>query len=179
MAKAVPIHKLTHPDQKLGMSAPVLLVRLNEMLEWAAAVHDPACVEELHNMRISAKRLRYTMELFLPALDPAAAGVLRTVEEIQGQLGDIHDCDVLLPVLRETMEDEMERERKKALRAGNGPPPFLAAEGLIALQRRKQEERRRRYEKFIAYWDALPPEEFADRLRHLVLQAARHDNSER
>ncbi len=175
MAKGVPIYKLTYPDQPLRFSAPVLLVRLNEMMEWAAAIHDPACVAELHNMRIAAKRLRYTMELFLPTIGPGAKGLLKTVEEIQEQIGAIHDCDMLVPQLQDTMEREMKRERKRALKEGNGPPPFLAAEGLVALMHNKQEERNRRYQDFLAFWDALPPEDFAERLTGLVLSAAQED----
>jgi CHAD domain-containing protein len=172
VAKGAPIHKLTHTKAPLRESAPVLLVRLNEMLEWATAIHDPACVIELHNMRIAAKRLRYTLELFAPTLAPEVKGVLKTAEEIQEQIGAIHDCDVLIPLLKETMEKEMERERKQALKRGEGPPPYLAAEGIIALMHRKEEERERRYRDFLAYWDALPPATFADQLTQLVVQAA-------
>jgi CHAD domain-containing protein len=174
VAKGVPLHKLTHPTKPLRFSAPVLLVRLNEMLEWATDIQDPARVSELHNMRISAKRLRYTMELFLPTLGQGGKGILKTVEEIQEQIGAIHDCDVLIPELQDTIEREMKRERKRALDS-DGPPPFLAAEGLVALIHRKQEERDRRYQEFLIFWNNLPPTDFADRLTRLVLKAAQEN----
>jgi hypothetical protein len=75
---------------------------------------------------------------------------------------------VLLPLLHETLEKEMERERKRAMKRGGGLPPFLAAEGLVALMTRKREERERRYRDFLAYWDALPPEGLVDRFARLV-----------
>jgi hypothetical protein len=171
VAKGVPIHKLTQTEKSLRASAPVLLVRLNELMEWAASIHDPACVEELHNMRIAAKRLRYTLEIFAPTLGPDAWPLLKTIEEIQERIGAIHDCDVLFPLLSETLEREMEREKKQALRRGGGPPPFLAAEGLVGLMTRKREERERLYHEFIAFWEGLPPEELADRFSRLIIEA--------
>jgi len=168
MAKGFPIHKLTQTDRPLRESAPVLLVRLNEMIEWSTLIHDPARVAELHNMRIAAKRLRYTLEIFVPTLGREAPKLLKIAEEIQEQIGLIHDCDVFLPLLHATLEKEMNRERKLALKRGGGPPRFLAAEGLVALMARRREERERRYHDFLAYWDALPPEGLVDRFTRLV-----------
>jgi hypothetical protein len=134
VAKGVPIHKLTQPDGSLKDSAPVILVRLQEMYDWAPAMRDPQNVEDLHNMRIAAKRLRYTMEVFTPCFGPEFARALKTVEEIRSASGQIHDCDVRLPLLEKTSEREAERERKKALKkSGGGPPLFVAAEGLAPL----------------------------------------------
>jgi CHAD domain-containing protein len=168
MAKGFAIHKLTQPDRSLRESAPVLLVRLNEMIDWSALIHDPARVPELHNMRIAAKRLRYTLEIFAPTLGPDAPKLLKTAESIQEQIGLIHDCDVLVPLLHATLEKEMERERKRAMKRGGGLPPFLAAEGLVALMARKRQERERLYRDFLAFWDALPPEGLVNRFTRLV-----------
>jgi CHAD domain-containing protein len=171
MAKGVPIHKLTQPEAQLRVSSSVLLVRLNEMMEWSATIRDPECVEELHNMRIAAKRLRYTLEIFAPTLGADAFPLLAVITDIQEQIGAIHDCDMLFPLLSETLEREMEREKKQALRRGGGPPPYLAAEGLVALMTRKREERERRYREFIQFWDELPPESLAARFSNLVMEA--------
>lgn len=166
MARAVPIHKLTRVDSPLRASAPVLLVRLQELLDYADAVHDPQRVTELHDMRIAAKRLRYTLEIFASTLGPEAPPLLKVVEEIQERLGDIHDCDVLFPLLMQTLEREIGMGRRRTAR--DGPPPYLAAEGLAPLMGRKRAERERLYAEFIAFWDALPPERFAERLANLV-----------
>ena len=45
-----------------------------------------------HDLRIGIKRLRYTIENFLPALDQACG---RELKELQDALGDVHDLDVL------------------------------------------------------------------------------------
>ncbi len=170
MAKGLPLYKLTHTDKPLRASAPVLLVRLTEMMEWAQSIHDPALVDELHAMRIAAKRLRYTLELFAPVLLPQGEteAVLAIVADIQGRIGLIHDCDVLIPLVEETMQKEMNREKKKGMRKGGGPPKQLAATGLSALIQTKNRERDERYNDFLAFWDALPPHAFAERLTSLV-----------
>ncbi len=84
------------------------------MFDWAPAMRDPENVEELHNMRIAAKRLRYTMELFTPCFGDDFQRSLKTVEAIQERIGAIHDCDVLLPLLSRTLDKETEREKKGA-----------------------------------------------------------------
>lgn len=161
MAKAVPIHKLTRPDAPLAESAPVIAVRLGEVFEFAPYVNDPANVTELHDMRIAAKRLRYTLEVFAPALMPERIKpVLTLVADLQERLGAIHDCDMLVPLLEETLAREEKREKKKALRKKPELPPFFAAEGLVPLIARKIAERDTLYRDFAAWWQALPPEAF-------------------
>ena len=78
-----------------------MAVRLSELLSFSPRVLDPAEVEALHDMRIAAKRLRYVLELTEPALGPSAAGGARTAKKLQDLLGRIHDCDVMLPRVRE------------------------------------------------------------------------------
>ena len=168
MAKGAPIHKLTQPNAPLRDSAPVILVRLQEMFDWAPAMRNPENVDDLHNMRIAAKRLRYTMELFAPCFGEDFRSALKTVEGIQERIGAIHDCDVLLPLLSRTLDKETEREKKKALRKGGSPPLFVAAEGLAPLISRKQGERERLYHEFVAFWDALPPNHLFDNIQQSV-----------
>ena len=161
MAKAVPIHKLTRPDAPFIDSASVIQVRLGEVMEFAPAALDPANVTELHDMRIAAKRLRYTLEVFTPVLPKERAEpVLKMVAVLQEHLGAIHDNDMLVPLLAQALAREETRERKKALRKKAELPPFFAAEGLVPLISRKQAERVILYNAFIAWWQSLPPEAF-------------------
>ena len=57
--------------------------------------------EELHDMRIAAKRLRYVLELTAPALGEAATRGARHAKEIQTLLGELHDCDEMLALIAE------------------------------------------------------------------------------
>src|SRR5207237_10760438 len=88
------------PNSSLRANAALIIpARVRELTTWEQYVEDPNRVFELHQMRIAAKRLRYTLELFAP-VDPAALGpVIERVKAIQEQLGRIHDADVLVPLL--------------------------------------------------------------------------------
>ena len=78
----------------------IALVRLDELFSFDPAVRDPAEVEALHDMRIAAKRLRYLLELTEPALGAAAGTAAKEAKALQEILGEIHDCDVMLPLVR-------------------------------------------------------------------------------
>lgn len=172
MAKGASLQKRVKPGKPLRVSASVLRVRWDELLGWSQAVHQADKIAELHNMRIAAKRLRYTLEIFAPVLGEEAKTVLQVVEQIQERIGAIHDCDVQFPLLTETLEKEMRREeRRNHVSREVGPPPYLAAEGLAALIARKRTEREARYADFLNYWETLPPSRIGDLLETVIAAA--------
>lgn len=167
MAKGKDVSLLAVPNAPLRESGDMVLVRLNEMLKWAALIDDPQRVEELHNMRIAAKRLRYTLEFFVPVYDARAQALLSLIEEVQERLGYIHDRDVLFPLLLKTLEKETRHERRAA-KGGAGLPAVSAAEGLAALMTRTRTEREKAYEDFRVFWSALPPSSLVVRFARVV-----------
>jgi CHAD domain-containing protein len=74
-------------------------VREKELRSFWPAVEDPARVEELHDMRIAAKRLRYVLELSASVDGDRAGEGARRARALQDLLGEIHDCDVMLPLV--------------------------------------------------------------------------------
>ena len=78
-------------------AARIVETRLAELLALAGPALDPAASRAQHDLRIAAKRLRYVLELVGPGLGPAAAAARATAKELQSLLGEIHDCDVMLP----------------------------------------------------------------------------------
>jgi len=89
------------PDGTLADNAQrIVTARVGELRSFTPAVLDPAEVEALHDMRIAAKRLRYVLELARPALGEPAGKGARTMKRMQDVLGEIHDCDEMLPRLR-------------------------------------------------------------------------------
>ena len=54
-----------------------------------------ASSEQLHELRIACKHLRYTLELFEPALGEKTAPVIELVTQMQEHLGHLHDFDVM------------------------------------------------------------------------------------
>lgn len=107
-------------------------VRLDEVSSFAEAAQDPAAVEELHDMRIAAKRLRYVLEMSEPVLgEPAKTGA-KQARKLQDVLGGIHDCDELGPRVRAHVK-RLRAEDRAAVRAAarNGArdldPPLARA----------------------------------------------------
>ena len=99
--KAHKVKKLD-PRTTLGENAArIVLVRLGELRSFAAGALDPDESETQHDMRIAAKRLRYVLEATGFCFGRPAATALRRAKEIQDLLGEVHDCDVMLPRLHE------------------------------------------------------------------------------
>jgi hypothetical protein len=100
MAKASSIKDL-RPDASLEENAHLIIrARLKDMYQWSSFVDQPYAVHGLHNLRIAAKRLRYTLELFLDVLPSAAQNAIEELTHLQDALGVLHDNDVMIALLR-------------------------------------------------------------------------------
>ena len=171
------------PEAPLADNAQRLVgVRLDELCDFVPAVLDPRSVDELHDMRIAAKRLRYVLEVTAdPCFGPYARTAAKRAKELQDLLGEIHDCDVQLPrvealvsELRDSDADELRR------RAGDAPDldPALAARlphsdswrGLIALETYLRARRDLLYERFTTFWRDLEREGFRARLEYAIAE---------
>ena len=65
-----------------------------ERLRAAARVLDAADLEALHDLRIRAKRLRYTLEFLGPVLGPEREWLVARLVGLQDHLGSLHDADL-------------------------------------------------------------------------------------
>jgi CHAD domain-containing protein len=93
------------PDMPLGAALQrIAETRLGEVHSFEHAVHDPAAVEELHDMRIAGKRLRYVLEMSEPVLGAPAKKGAKQAKKLQDLLGEIHDCDEHLPLVEAHIE---------------------------------------------------------------------------
>jgi CHAD domain-containing protein len=84
--------------------------RLDELWAFSPAVLDPRKVRRLHEMRTAAKRLRYVLEVTEHLFGPYTTAALRRTKELQQLLGEIHDCDEMLPRVRRLIAAEAEAE---------------------------------------------------------------------
>jgi CHAD domain-containing protein len=78
-------------------AALIVTTRLAELLALAGPALDPAASTAQHDLRIAAKRLRYVLEITEPCFGPEAEAARKVAKRLQGVLGEIHDCDVMLP----------------------------------------------------------------------------------
>lgn len=75
----------------------IVATRLAELLRLSGPALDPEAAEAQHDLRIAAKRLRYVLEIVEPCFGEEAKAARKAARDLQGILGEIHDCDVMLP----------------------------------------------------------------------------------
>lgn len=99
-------------------AARIVRTRLGELLSFAPVALDPSAAAAQHDMRIAAKRLRYVLEIAGPCFGPEAKAARDAAKHLQGVLGDIHDCDVMLPRAEgvESLRDLLRGRREQLFR---------------------------------------------------------------
>ncbi len=188
MAKAKRVTGI-RPRRSLAENAPrILNGRLDELLSFHTALNEPALVTELHGMRIAAKRLRYSVEVF-EVCNPHTKPVLKSLSDLQEQVGAIHDLDVLIVLLRDRLAglgpDEV--AEAKAIAAGGASTEEQSARlretlrdraeeperlGLLGLIGGKLVERDQRYGELRERWTPVRLGELANQIRALSEPAA-------
>ena len=142
-------------EAPLGDNAQrIVAVRLDELCAFVPRALDPGEVEALHDMRIAAKRLRYVLEVTEPCFGPYAAEARKRTKELQDLLGEIHDCDVLVPKIL-------------AIR-GELPVEHADRPGLKALVEERAGRRAGLFAEFLDFWTRLEREGFRARLEYAI-----------
>jgi CHAD domain-containing protein len=75
----------------------IVRTRLDELRGFADEALAPDAGVAQHDMRIAAKRLRYVLEIVGPCLGAEAKAARDAAKQLQSVLGDLHDCDLMLP----------------------------------------------------------------------------------
>jgi CHAD domain-containing protein len=74
--------------------------RLEKLFSLEPYMRRSACVKELHEMRIAAKNLRYTLESFEPVYGRRVRPFAESAMEVQRAIGAVHNFDVWLGLIR-------------------------------------------------------------------------------
>ncbi len=182
MAKAKAI---TYLDAQAPVATNARLIareRLAELYQWESAVDDPANIHELHDMRIAAKRLRYTFEVFEEVLPASGKAIVEELTRLQDELGALHDSDVMIALLQMRLSDQQSEKpaedgtaihlvssSAKPLVSGDmaayllSPGGELTEEqrhGLEAFLRQQEDLREQRYSAFRQHWRQLQERDF-------------------
>jgi CHAD domain-containing protein len=155
------------PKTPFRTVAPALLEeRYREFYAFEPYVANAEAVTELHEMRIAAKWLRYTMELFAPAYADELKQPLAVVKRFQELLGDLHDADVRLDLLRESIEGRLDA---RALGVLGLMLPEPVQESLVKLAEAEQGVRDGCYRAFYKEWRKQERRGFAASARERIL----------
>lgn len=189
MAKAKPITGLDVQAPTGHNACIIARTRLEEMYSWNNFVDSPYAVRELHNLRIAAKRLRYTLEIFADFLPGDCKPIVKELEQVQEELGQLHDSDVKIALLRlclgsqeypalSQMRRDGQNNQKKKQKTKSFLQPGLVAElldptvvptaeeryGLEQLLRKQELTREEQYKAFRQHWYRMHEQYFQHHL---------------
>jgi hypothetical protein len=122
--RARPVKKLDPTASLSENAARIVLVRLDEMRSFAPKAIDRRKVKAQHDMRIAAKRLRYVLEATEFCFGRAGETARRRARDLQDVLGELHDCDVMLPRVQQHLS-ELRAADSRAIKERAGDAPDL------------------------------------------------------
>ena len=129
----------------------VMLARLKEFCDLSAALYTPFGIRRLHRLRISAKRLRYAIELFVVCWQEQIVPFAREIAEMQTFLGELHDADVWI-------ENVSKRLRKSETES---PADLWLLSEFV-------KDRTKNYRGALNLWSKWKTERFFEKLRELI-----------
>jgi hypothetical protein len=188
--KARRVKKLDPVEPLADNAARILRVRLDEVRSFAPKALKPGGVQQQHDMRIAAKRLRYVLETTEFCFGRSAEVARRRARDLQEILGELHDCDVMLPRvethLAEFRDADAAAVRRRAGDADDLDPALAARaphrtsyRGLETLMVYLQARRELLFDRFRAFWDEQERDGTWDRLERVAEQRLREARERR
>ena len=188
--KAKRVKKLDPSAPLVDNAARIVRVRLDEMRSFTPAALHPECATEQHDLRIAAKRLRYVLEATEFCFGRPAETARRRARDLQDVLGELHDCDVMLPrveahVGRLRSEDAVV-VRRRAVDAPDLDPTLVARapnrtayRGLEVLSVHVEARRALLFDRFAELWSELERSGTWERLERAIERRVREARERR
>lgn len=123
--------------------------RIKKLQRLGSYAYQPHLADQLHQLRIAAKHLRYALEIFVPLYGPRLETFIGSALTIQRTLGDWHDYDVWLEAVQK-----------------HPSPVFSPA--VYYLQQRYQRSKDQAYRKFVRHWRTTAREKIWDKLHEFI-----------
>jgi len=141
--------------------------RMAGLDRYAAYVQNPDAVFEHHALRIAAKKLRYTLEIYAPLYRRGFKKQIARLKKMQDLLGDMHDCDVWIGQMTRAIVRQRARPFPKKTLPGAAVSAIAPFRRLLA---NRERERARLYRQFFRYWNTLERTGFWEDLRQSALE---------
>jgi putative phosphoesterase len=138
--------------------------RLDDFLAMEKYVHLENEILKHHEMRIFAKKLRYTMELFAPLYKNKLAQEIEKIKAVQDVLGEMHDCDVWIDYIPKFIEDTQAKNKSKKNKTANAK----SDQALLNFLAFVKEKRKEHYKEFVQLWDENKKRGLSAKLRKII-----------
>lgn len=190
MAKARPLSGLDPQAPTAHNARAIVHARLEDMYAYAPYVESPEHCQELHDLRIAAKRVRYTLEVFAEFLPTSSQVFAEELASLQDELGALHDSEVMLTLLRSLLPDgqstattsaeqEERAQKQKALLSPDLLHTLLNVEhttvltererhGLASFLHRQEQRRTQAYAAFRQHWNQLEQRNFRAEIEQML-----------
>ncbi len=133
----------------------ILARRIKQLERGGLSLYTPHKPGPLHDLRLDAKRLRYALELLSPCWEGKLNAYADEVAGLQTALGELHDCDVWIESLGQTLRaahDERHASKDSLTLSVNARDNERRA--ALWLLRHFAKERTRHYRAALARWHA-------------------------
>jgi CHAD domain-containing protein len=141
--------------------------RLGGLLSHQCCLENPSDKRGHHQMRIAAKRLRYTLEICNLPFERRLSEHIDVMKRMQSLLGRVHDCDVWL----EDLERFAGKEKKRTVKYFGSERAFGRLKpGIEYLVGHRREDREQFFEQSRALWKEIAERGLVDKL-HSIIQA--------
>ena len=181
MAKARPITELD-PQASTAQNARIIIrERLADLDAYTPYIGSPDHLQQLHDLRIATKRVRYSLEIFAKVLPATSQSFAEELAKLQDELGTLHDSEVMLTLLRQLLQGDTTSgqtvlpEPEKALLSPDmlarllpssrtSPLSEKERRGLSSFLQRQEQRRAASYLLFRQHWEELERAHFREEI---------------
>jgi len=160
MAKPLKIRKISPDDRPEKAAKRILLTRIKEFYSYWPDPDRAPDPKQLHNLRISGKRLRYSAESLRELYPDRLALLIDLLKLNQDLLGEIQDC----VTQRGVIEAYLARMRRRTPQNDQ----IFALENVISEYERRQSSL---FKKFHESWRGMVMDEFRGSLKAMASRA--------
>ena len=134
--------------------------RLKDFRASVRSIYFPFAIEEIHDLRIMAKRLRYAVELFRFCWGEDLNEIAKEIATLQTSLGELHDYDVWMAYLGKRL--------KRAVSKDAPGEDLKVRAGYTWLLRQFSKQRTSHYRDALAQWQRWESKGFLDELKSIM-----------
>jgi CHAD domain-containing protein len=139
--------------------------RLEGLLSCQDCLQNPDDKAGHHDMRIAAKRLRYTLEICNPPFERRLSANIEIMKRLQSLLGKVHDCDVWL----EDLAKFSDKEKKRTVKYFGSERAFRKLKpGIEYLAGHRHADREMSFERSRTLWKEIAEAKLLDNLRAMI-----------